>query len=184
LNGPPVFPRRAIFFHLKPTRRFIEILAEQANRLSKPDKKLGESAFILDLLEMPYSAPGGIPVAEFGIASSCPGDDADVGLRKPGSQRTGGACGRAGFRSQRARSRRLAARRLARREEYARTWPDLISCALAVWPHQHPALCDILGATTGHSSALLRPASNSRTTLLRSAQSRATAIPTCSANGR
>jgi len=37
-------------------------------------------------------------VAEFRIARSCPGDDTDVGLRKPSSQRAGGACGGAGFR--------------------------------------------------------------------------------------
>jgi two-component system cell cycle response regulator CtrA len=43
------------------------------------------------------AGPGGIPVAEFRIARSCPGDDTDVGLRKPSSQRAGGACGRQAF---------------------------------------------------------------------------------------
>jgi hypothetical protein len=52
----------------KPTRRFIEILAEPENDSSTPDKKLGESAFILDLLgDAVFGEPGVRNLREPGI---------------------------------------------------------------------------------------------------------------------
>ena len=83
------------------------------------------------------------PVAEFRIAGPRPGDHADMSLRKPSSQRTSRACGRAGFRFNR---HDPAASLLEGLHDVkgVRGHGPISLAALAVRPHRHPALHQLM----------------------------------------